>query len=59
LHDPQRAGDVCRAPVQHHAINHKKTGLDGPVIAVWKGGNWCTGQNETNSIYVIELIPIK
>lgn len=29
---------VCRAPVRHHAVNHKKTGLDGPVIAVWKRG---------------------
>jgi hypothetical protein len=56
LHDPQRAGDVCRAPVQHHAINHKKTGLDGPVIAVWKGGNWCAGQNEEDNIYVIDLV---
>jgi hypothetical protein len=49
---------VCRAPVRHNAINHKKPGLAGPVIAVWKRGDWCAGQNEENNNYVIDLVTI-
>ena len=47
---------VCRAPVRHHAINHKKTGLAGPVIAVWKGGVGAPGTIRTSDPQIRSLM---